>query len=189
MHLRGLMHVFENPHDSEHRCRVNSFTKRLVIEANVTAGDRDFQFLASLGQTIDSLGELPHDVRLLRVSKVEAVRSPNRSRARTRNLTRCLSDGMLCSQLRIQVTPATVPIQRHGQPAIDALDANYSRIARTRSLDGIGLHHVVVLLPHPPLAADIRRGKKLLQRTGQISFWSKLNSIWHLARYRRLPPG
>ena len=38
---------------------------------------------------------------------------------------------------------------------------HHSRIARARCLDSVRLHHVVILLPHPPLPADVRAGQKL----------------------------
>ncbi len=75
------------------------------------------------------------------------------------------------TQPRIEITPAPVAIERHRQPAlrfagIRILDANHARIARARRFHRVGLHHVIVLLPDPALAANIRAGEKLLQMRG-----------------------
>src|ERR1700722_777484 len=68
------------------------------------------------------------------------------------------------------------------------LDANHPGVTRARSLDRIGLHHVIVLLPHPALAANVRTGEKLFQSLGEVSNSAELNMLRHLARNRRLPP-
>src|ERR1700722_3099280 len=133
-------------------------------------------------------------MRLFRIAKVEAIGCGYWSRARTCPLARSLSHSVHGAQPRIEIAPAAIAIESHGQPTLRvagvcSLDADYAGIARARRFHGVGLHHVIILLPHPALAADIRAGKKLLQSRGEIVGCAELHTFWHLARHRRLPPG
>src|SRR5580693_856258 len=165
MHLRGLMHVVENPHHSKDGRRINALAQRFVVEADVATCDGNFQLLAGLGDAIDSLRKLPHDVRLLGIAKVETVGSAHWSCSRTGHLARSLGDGVHRTQPRIEITPAAVAIERHRKSTLRLarvwiLNTNYTCIARTRCLDRVGLHHVIVLLPDPALAADVCASQK-----------------------------
>src|ERR1700720_2404630 len=96
------------------------------------------------------------------------------------------------AQPRVEITPASVSIERHRQPAlrrswIRILDADYARVARSWSLDRVGLHHVIVLLPHPALAADVWAGKKLLETSSQVARAVELNVLRHFTGHWRLP--
>ena len=53
--------------------------------------------------------------------------------------------------------------------------------------DGVDLHHVIVLLPHPSLAADVRAGEKLPQTLRKVVAAVEPNVFRHLARHRRFP--
>ena len=116
-----------------------------------------------------TLRELPHDLRLLRIAKVQAVGRTHRSRAGAGYIARGFGDSVHGSELRIEIAPAAIAIERHGQAALAALYADYARIARAWAFDGIGLHHVVVLLPNPAFAANIRAGQQALQIAGEIA--------------------
>src|ERR1700688_2095810 len=163
MHLRGFAHVVENAYHSEHRRGIDSFAQGFVVEAHIAASDGNLKLLAGFRDAIDGLRELPHDVRLLRITKVETIGCAHRSRARTGNLAGRLGHSMHGTEPRIEVTPATVAIERHGQPAPRTLNTNHARIARTGRLHCVGLHHVIVLLPYPALAADVRTSQELTQ--------------------------
>ena len=62
----------------------------------------------------------------------------------------------------IEIAPASVAIESHGQTAIRPFDANHAGISGTRGLDCVGLHHVIVLLPDPAFAGDVWAGKQTL---------------------------
>ena len=158
------MNIFEDAHDPDHRRRINSLAQSFVVEAYVAASDWHIKFFASFGDAIDRLRKLPHDVRLFGIAKVQAIRRADGRRARTCNIARSFRNRMHRAQLRIEITPAPVAIERHRQSALRALDTNHSRIARTRALDRVGLHHVIVLLPHPALAANVRTAAEVCLR-------------------------
>src|SRR5579864_4020825 len=162
MHLRSFMNIVENADDSKYRCGVDPFAQGFVIEADVAASDGNFQFLAGLGDAVDGLGELPHDRRLLGISEIQAIGCADWIRPGTGDLARGFSDRMHGPEPRIEIAPASIAVESHRQATLRALDANDSGIAGTRRLDRIGLHHVVILLPHPALAANIRTAEKLL---------------------------
>src|ERR1700687_465861 len=75
------------------------------------------------------------------------------------HVARGFCHGMHGAQPRIEIAPAPVAVQRHGEAALGSLDANYPGIACARAFHGVGLHHVVVLLPDPALAADVGTGQ------------------------------
>src|SRR5438270_8021596 len=187
MHLGGFVNVFEDTHDSEHRRGVNAFAERLVIKTHVAAGDGDLQLLASLGDAVDGLRELPHDVRLLRVAEVQAIGRTDGRRARTRDFAGSLRYGVHRADTRIEVAPASIAIKSHGQTAVRAFDADHAGIAGTGSLDRVGLHHVIILLPDPPFAGDVRVGEQRLQLPGEVAALRKSNMLRLLARDWRLP--
>src|SRR5579863_3044672 len=112
------MHVLENSHHSEHRRRIDSLAQSFVIKTDVATGDGDLQLFACFGDAINRLRELPHDVRLLRIAEVQAVRRSYWSRTRTRHLARGLGDRMYRAQSRIEIAPPSIPVERHRKPAL-----------------------------------------------------------------------
>ena len=58
---------------ADHGRREDRPGRRLVVERDVAADDRDTERLARLGQSLDRLGQLPGHVRLLGVAEVQAV--------------------------------------------------------------------------------------------------------------------
>src|SRR6202046_3132078 len=155
MHLRGLVYVFENPHYSEYGSGINAFAQRLIVEADVAAGDWELKLLAGPGYAIDGLRKLPHDMRLFRIAEVQAVGCAHGSRARTGNLAGSFRASVHSTQPRIEITPASVAIERHRQAALRTLDTNHAPVACSRRFNRVGLNHVIVLLPHPTLAANV----------------------------------
>jgi hypothetical protein len=79
-----------------HRRRINSLAQRLVIEADVAARDWDLELFAGLRDAVDRLRELPHDVRLLGISEVQAIRgrtgvAPVQATLRAASATACMA--------------------------------------------------------------------------------------------------
>ena len=187
MHLRGFVHVFENPHHPQDGCGINALAQRLVVEADVAAGDGNLKLLAGFGDAIDGLRKLPHDVRLLGIAEIEAIGCAHGSCARTCHFARRLGDGMHRPQPRIEIAPAPIAIERHRQSALRAFNPNHARIARARRFHRVGLHHVIVLLPHPALAADVGACQKLFEIVRKVADSTQLSLFGHLARHGRLP--
>ena len=129
----------------------------LVVEADVAAGDRDVERAARLGDALDRLDELPHDLRPLRVAEVQAVGGadrharrrtrrcapPRRPRASRRGADRDSSSGR-CRRSTSRAR-AVVPLTRT-TPA--PMPGEHQRV---------GADHVVVLPVDPALAGDGRR--------------------------------
>ena len=100
-----LANVVVDAEHADHRGRVDRGGARLVVEADVAAGDRDAEGLAAVGEAADGLGELPHDRRVLRGAEVEAVgdgdrdarRSWRRSGRPRRARAGCPGTGRACS--------------------------------------------------------------------------------------------
>src|SRR4029077_6156772 len=118
--------------------------------------------------------ELPHDVRLLGVAEVQAIGRAHRSGAGAGYISCSPSHGVHRTQLRVEITPATVAIERHGEATlrcggIRILDADQSSVARARPFARVGLHHRIVLLPHPALAANVWAGQQTFEIAREIA--------------------
>src|ERR1700733_1126555 len=99
------------------------------------------------------------------IAKVQAIRCAHRGRARASHVACGFGDRVHGSELRIEITPAAVAIESHSQATLAAFNADYAGIAGAGAFDGIGLHHMIVLLPNPALAADIGAGQQALEIT------------------------
>ncbi len=182
----GFVHVFHDSHDANHRRWIDAFAERLVVEADIAAGDWGFQLLAGLGDAINGLRELPHDMRLLGIAEVQAISGRDWGCAGAGNVAGRLRHRVHGAQLGIEVAPAAIAVERHRQAALGPLDANHSALA-ARALHRVGLHHGVVLLEHPALAADVRAGEQSLQIVGEFRLPAPHNVCRNLAWHGRLP--
>src|SRR5579864_2254587 len=187
MHLGAFVHVVENPHDAKHGRGIDSLAESFVVEADVAAGDWNIEVFAGLGDAVDGLRELPHNVRFFGIAEVQTIGCADGSGAGTGHLASGLGNRMHRAQSWIEVAPAAIAIERHGKATVGALNANDSGVACTGSLHGVGLHHVIVLLPDPAFAADIRAPKQVFQLARKIRGASQLNVFGFLTWNRRLP--
>src|SRR5580704_5911341 len=115
MHPGALVHVVESSDYTEHRRGINSFTQSFVVKADVAAGDGNLKLLTGFSDAVDGLRELPHDVRLFGIAEVEAVGRGQRSCSRTGDLARCLGNGVHRTEARIEIAPASIAVESHGQ--------------------------------------------------------------------------
>ena len=77
--------VLDQPDHAEDRRRIDRLAVGLVVEADVAAGDRHVERAARVGDALDGLDELPHDLGPLGVAEVQAVGGADRhGRRRTR---------------------------------------------------------------------------------------------------------
>ena len=108
-------------------------------------------------------------MRLLRIGEVQAVGRADWHCAGASNVARGFGNSVHRAEARIEIAPAAVAIERHGQPAFGPFNADHTGIARTRAFDGIGLYHVIVLLPDPAFAADIRARQQTLEIISEVA--------------------
>ena len=73
---------------------------------------------AGFGNAVDGGGKLRHDLRLFRIAEVEAVGGGDGRCAGHGHFARGLGHGMHCAELRIEISPAAVAIESHGQTAL-----------------------------------------------------------------------
>src|SRR6266404_5763062 len=95
----GTFHIVQDAYHPYNRRGIDAFAQRLVVEADIAAGDWSLQGFTGLGQAIDDLRELPHDLRLFRVAEVEAIGGSHRNGTGTRDIAGSLGDGMHGPQL------------------------------------------------------------------------------------------
>ena len=173
MRGNGLGDVVENADDAEHRRGIDAFAAGLVVERNVAAGDGRAEGGAGFGDAVDGGGELGHDLRLFRIAEVEAVGGGHGSCAGHGHLARGFGHGVHGAELGIEIRPAAVAVEGHGEAALvarraGALDAHDAGFAAGAD-DGVGLHHGVVLLVDPALGADVGAGEQLFEVGGEVA--------------------
>src|SRR5713101_7230244 len=155
----SLVDVLKNPNHSENRCRINALAQSFVVKADVATGDGNLEFLASFGDAINGLRKLPHDVRFFGIAEVQAIGRAYGSRSRACHVACGFSDRVHGAELRIEIAPAAIAIERHGQSPLRTFHPDHATIARARTFNRVGLHHGIVLLVDPALAADVRTGE------------------------------
>ena len=107
--------ILEQPDHAEHGRRVNGFAFRFVVEADVSAGDRDAEGAARVADAAHRLGKLPHDLRPFGIAEVEVVGGADRLAARARDIARRFGDGEHRAAIGIEITEAAVAIDRDRQ--------------------------------------------------------------------------
>ena len=117
---------------ADHRRREDRPARRLVVERDVAADDRDTERLARLGQSLDRLGQLPGDVRLLGVAEVQAVRQPERLGADAGEVGGALVDRLGRAAARIAGDSPAVAVDRRPRSP-DARPASTSTAASASS--------------------------------------------------------
>src|SRR5690606_5478950 len=99
--------------DAEHaheRGRVDRGVAGLVVEGDVAAGDRSAQLVASVGETIDSLPELPHDLGVLGGAEVQAVGDGGGHGAGDGDVAVGLGEGQLRARVGVELRVAAVAV-------------------------------------------------------------------------------
>ena len=91
------------------------------------------------------------------------------------------------AELGIEIAPATVTIKRHRQSPLRTFYANHPSIAGPGALDSVCLHHRIVLVVDPTLAANVRTREQAFQIFAEFRFFAELNVFRHFAWHRRLP--
>src|SRR5947207_5394791 len=183
----GFADVFQNSDHAKNGSRIDSIAERFVIEADVAASDGNFKLFAGFGDPVNDLRKLPHDVRLLGIAEVQAVRRAHGSCAGAGDVTGGFRDGVHCTKLGVEVTPAAVAIERHRERSVRTFDANDPAITGTGALNGVGLDHGIVLLINPSLAADIFATEQTLEIIREVGFRAELHVLRHVTRDWRFP--
>src|SRR5690606_4592152 len=156
-HVRAAADIVVDAEDAHDGGRVDRRVARLVVEADVAAGDRDAEVVAGVRQALDRAGELPHDARVLRGAEVEAVGDGQGPRARGGDVAVRLGQRQLRARVRVQPGVAAVPVEGQGDAQAGLLvDADDARVVRHRQ-DRVAEDVPVVLRRHPRLAGEVRR--------------------------------
>src|SRR5690348_11422304 len=73
--------VVEDTENADDRRRVDRLAQRLVVKADVAAGDGRAEGSAGFREAVDGFRELPHHFGLFRTTEVEAIRCSDGTRA------------------------------------------------------------------------------------------------------------
>src|SRR6266850_6335830 len=97
---RGPRHernILDQADHTQHRCRIDVIAKCFVVEAHVAASDWRAEKGARLAQAVNDFTELPHNLRMLRVSEIQTIRCSYRAPACTYDVAACFRDRQLRS--------------------------------------------------------------------------------------------
>ncbi len=150
---RPPSHGVDQAQQADDRRRVDVGPGALVVEAHVAPDDGKGQGAAGLGHPVDALGELPHDLGVLRVAEVEAVDDRDRGGADAGQVGHALGHHQRRAHARVERARARVGVggqcdapRRGGQPG--AGQTEQRRIA-AGSGDRVEEELVVVLAVDP----------------------------------------
>ena len=115
--------------DAEHRRGINPFAESLVVEADVAAGDG----ISSSSQALVMPSITCENCHMMcgfsGLPKFRQLVAPTGVAPATGDVARGFGDRVHRAELGIEIAPAPVAVERHGQSAIRALDANHAGIA------------------------------------------------------------
>lgn len=139
----------------------------LVVERDVAAGDGDLEFEAPVGEALDGLRELPHDLGVLRAAEVQAVRHSGGHGTGHGDVAVRLGECQAGALLRIELAVPAVGVGRDGE-AESALfvDADHAAVvgeAQRRVAEHVG----VVLIGDPALVRQVRRAEQFEELLAQ----------------------
>ena len=157
LHLEARSHhafyIIDQAHHPDHRSRVDGQAVSFIIKAHVPAYHWDLKRLAGIRNTLDTQDELPHDIRALGIPEIQAVRERQRPSTDTGEISGRLRDGTGCSRIGIKHAVEAVAVCGQCQRLAGTFDPYHRRVG-SRTDDGIGLDHMVVLLKHPAFMGD-----------------------------------
>jgi hypothetical protein len=114
----GLRNIVQNADDADHRRGIDADAFGLVIERDIAAGDRRAERGAGFADAVDGRRKLGHDLRLFRVAEVEAVGGRDGRCSGAGDLAAGFGYGVHRAQLGVEITPAAVAVERHGQARV-----------------------------------------------------------------------
>ena len=159
-----VLGLLDQPHHSDHRCRVDGSLRVLIVEAHIAADHGRVQGAAGRRESFDALLELPVILGLHGVAEVEAVGDCERPAAGANDVAGRLGHGEHGALVRVQVTIAAVAVDAEGERLAGSRDGDDGRI-RSRAHQ----HRRLVLEGETPVGgcfAGDRRGIEQRQQHG-----------------------
>src|SRR6266571_5016665 len=78
LHFERAVGIFDHAQNANNRRGVDGFPQRLVVEADISAGNGSGERGARFGKPIDRFGKLPHHFGLFRTAEVQTIGRRNR---------------------------------------------------------------------------------------------------------------
>ena len=163
---RHSVEVGDDPHRADRGGWLHRTAVGLVVERDVARDDRKVQRRAGRAEALDAADELPHHLGPLGAAEVEAIGHRERPGAGGGKISPRFGDRLGAPGLRIGGAVARRAVDGHRQPLVGAVHAHDRGVA-ARALHGIGHDHVIVLLPHPALGAEVGAGEQALEAAGE----------------------
>src|SRR5207302_3571166 len=107
--------VLENAEHPDDGRWVDRLAERLIVKADVAAGDRRAERIAGFGEAVDGLRKLPHHFGLFRAAEIEAIRCGDGARTAASHVAGGFGDRVHCAYAGIQLAPAAIAISRKSE--------------------------------------------------------------------------
>ena len=151
-----LLDDAEQAHDGRRRDVV---ARRLVVEADVASDDGDVEGAARFAHPVDRLGQLPHDLGMLRVAEVQAVDERERTGGDARKVRSGLGHDHRSAEPGIVRAPTVVAVggERKTAPGVvpgDRMLQAQNGCVGARPLHGVEEQLMVVLRPDPRVVGE-----------------------------------
>ena len=158
----------------EDRRGINAFAAGFVVERDVAAGDGRAERGAGFGDAVDGGGKLGHDLRLFGIAEVEAVGGGDGRGAGAGDFARGFGDGVHGAEFGIEVAPAAVAVERHGEAALVAWHVPVPLMRMTPASPPGPCTVLVCTMESycsmdPALGADVGSGEELLEVGGEVA--------------------
>ena len=181
----GLRNVLDDTEHTNNRGRQDRGLAGLVVEGDVAAGDRDFQFGGAVCQAVDCFAELPHHVRVFRGAEVQAVGYCERGGAGDGDVAVGLCQCQACAHVRVQVGVAARCVGGDSNAAVGLLvDTQHTGVS-VLGLHGVAAHVAVVLFGDEVARAQRRGGDHLQPGILDVRLLIDDTTALHLIQPRR----
>jgi hypothetical protein len=156
--------VLQEPHKADRGGRRDRTPPRgLVVEGDVSRDDRGPERPAGISHPPHRLDELPQDLGMLGVAKVQTVRDGERPGPGHRDVSSGLRDGVLSPQVGVECAVARIRVGRQGQSPVGPRNPDHRGIPSRPQCRG-ALDELVVLPEDPLPRAEVGRAEQGEQR-------------------------
>ncbi len=161
--LGNPANVLDETDGAYDRCRVDRAAVRLVVKRDVPGHDRKPERRARRSDPVDRFGQLPSDLRLLRIAEVETVGEAERLAAGARHVASRFEHGERPTEEGVEAGDPPLTVERKREPAQRRPQSEH-RCVEPWPADGARAHELVVASIDELTAAKSRRGKQLEER-------------------------
>ena len=157
MRLQNILHIIKHTHSRNARGWINILAIGLIIQAHISANNWRIEGFTRLFDSLARFFKLPHYLRILWASEVQAIRNRKGASAAQGNVAPHLCHCLFCALFGIEIAKPTLASDTHSQALAIFFDTNDTRTPRATRDYCVSLHARIVLRINPRFITDFRR--------------------------------